>query len=69
MHKLINEEDKHIFVHCLMGSSRSATVVLLYMMKYLDLELNVAYEKLKEIRPTINVNTTFIDQLAKLKLN
>ena len=68
MHKLINEENKKIFVHCLMGSSRSATVILLYMMKYLDLELDVAYNKLKEIRPTINVNTTFMNQLREIKL-
>lgn len=68
MYKLINDEGKHIFVHCLMGSSRSVTVILLYMMKYLDLELEIAYEKLKEIRPTINVNTTFIEQLKKIKI-
>lgn len=68
MYKLINEENKKIFVHCLMGSSRSATVILLYMIKYLDLELDVAYDKLKEIRPTINVNTTFMNQLREIKL-
>ena len=69
IHELISKENKNIFIHCLMGSSRSATIVLLYMMKYLDLELDVAYHELKKIRPTINVNTTFINQLKNLNLN
>ena len=59
----------HIFVHCLMGSSRSVTVVLTYMMKYENKTLDEAYTYLKKIRPTININKTFYEQLTRLVTN
>jgi protein-tyrosine phosphatase len=56
----------NVFVHCLMGSSRSVTVVLTYLIKYENKTLDEAYTYLKNIRPTININKTFYEQLKKI---
>lgn len=56
----------NVFVHCLMGSSRSVTVILTYLLKYDNKTLDEAYSYLKNIRPTININKTFYEQLKKI---
>ena len=55
--------DKNILVHCFMGSSRSAVLILLYLIK----EKNIPYDKalnfLKEKRDVVNINNSFLLQL------
>ncbi|CAK9296580.1 unnamed protein product [Gordionus sp. m RMFG-2023] len=51
-------------VHCMVGASRSATLVLAYLMKHRKMSLAQAYYYLKRIRPIIRPNVGFIKQLV-----
>lgn len=44
-----------VFVHCWFGMSRSVCIVLTYMVIVLDLEFNVAYIHIKNLRPIMDV--------------
>jgi len=56
----------NVLIHCFMGSSRSATIVLLYLMRVHGMSLDEAYRFLKNKRPVVNVNVTFMEELRKL---
>jgi hypothetical protein len=51
--------EKNVLVHCLAGMSRSATLVIAYLMKYEKMSLWEAYWHVKERRFCINPNTGF----------
>ena len=51
-------------VHCAMGISRSASMVLAYLMKYYGYSLNNALSLARSKRPIINPNTGFLEQLS-----
>ncbi|KAL1462435.1 hypothetical protein WDU94_014269, partial [Cyamophila willieti] len=57
--------DNHsiVYVHCNAGISRSATVVIAYVMKTLSLDLTQAFEMVKKVRPCIKPNPGFMQQL------
>ena len=57
------DNDKNVFVHCLMGSSRSATVIMMYLIINENLNVTDAYSMIKEKRNTININKTFMEQI------
>nr|CDS29246.1 dual specificity protein phosphatase 14 [Hymenolepis microstoma] len=50
-------------VHCMAGISRSATIVLAYLMKYQRLNLSEAYNRVISVRPCIQPNLGFWRQL------
>lgn len=50
-------------VHCLAGVSRSATLVLAYLLKYTTLNLHQAFAHLHSARPCIRPNMGFFKQL------
>jgi rhodanese-related sulfurtransferase len=52
-----------VLVHCEMGVSRSATVVLAYLMQYHNMTRDQSYVILKQRRPSINPNEGFWQQL------
>lgn len=54
---------KEVFVHCFMGSSRSATIVAAYLMKYYRYNLKDTLEFIKERREVMNINQYFYNQL------
>ena len=56
-------KNENILVHCMAGVSRSATIVLSYLIKCHKMNLNDAHKLLKEKRPQINPNSGFIRQL------
>lgn len=56
-------EEGGILIHCLEGQSRSATIVLAYMMQKLDMTLTEATSMLKKSRPGIKPNDGFHEQL------
>lgn len=65
--RLINEnKDKIIFIHCFAGKSRSASLVLYYLINEYKIPLNKALDYLKKRRPMININQTFIDEINNL---
>jgi protein-tyrosine phosphatase len=56
-------EQKRCLVHCAMGISRSATIVLYYVMRSQRLPLKHAYDVVSAMRPYINPNVGFLRQL------
>ena len=60
--KYIEKSDK-IFIHCSCGVSRSATIVIAYLMWKTKLSFNDIYLYVKKIRPEIDPNNGFRRQL------
>ena len=58
-----NNPEEKVLVHCFMGSSRSATIVIAYLMKYEKLRRRDALNFCKEKRELVNINTDFFAQL------
>lgn len=54
----------NVFVHCFAGVSRSATIVLAYLIYELKMELQAALKHVKERRWIVNPNAGFLKQLA-----
>merc|ERR1719373_809142 len=57
----------HVLVHCVQGISRSASVVIFYLMKYELMSLREAFEKTKKCRPIIEPRPEFLDQLGQFE--
>ncbi|KAI5628709.1 dual specificity protein phosphatase 12 isoform X1 [Silurus asotus] len=53
-----------VLVHCHAGQSRSAAVITAYLMKTHKLSVQEAYSKLQLIKPDVNMNEEFLDQLT-----
>lgn len=54
---------QNTLVHCFMGSSRSATIVIAYLSKYHNMTIEKAIEYCKMKRFIVNINTTFREDL------
>lgn len=66
--KFLNEKSKekgNILVHCYMGSSRSATAVILYLITNHKISLNDAIDYAKSKRNIINLNKKFKKELQE----
>lgn len=63
-----NNMDKNILIHCFMGSSRSAIMVLLYLNKIKNMSIDDSLIFLKDKRDIVNINVEFINQLKKFLL-
>ena len=64
MHEfLCNNQEKGVFVHCFMGSSRSATIIIAYLIKYHNYTVRDAITFVKEKRQVVNLNKDFFEQL------
>lgn len=59
------EEGKNVLVHCFAGVSRSATIVIAYLMRFHKMEYNTALSHVKSRRPWINPNYGFQGQLRR----
>ncbi|XP_067828672.1 dual specificity protein phosphatase 13A-like [Heptranchias perlo] len=70
IHQTLNTPDAKLLVHCILGMSRSASLVLAYLMIYHDRSLRDAAERVILYRP-ISPNRGFLEQLRNLdiKLN
>ena len=66
-HCMTDEKHRHsndgILVHCMMGISRSSSIVIYYIMKYHGLSFDMAYKYTKEKRPQVNPNVGFMSAL------
>lgn len=61
-------KDKRVLVHCLVGMSRSVTLVLSYLIrKNPFMSLNDHYSYVQEIRPCIEPNNGFYNKLVKYR--
>ncbi|KAI8388240.1 protein-tyrosine phosphatase-like protein [Radiomyces spectabilis] len=56
-------QGQNILVHCLAGVSRSPTVVTAYLMKKRQLHPKAALAVIKQMRPFVNPNPGFMNQL------
>ncbi|PSN30522.1 hypothetical protein C0J52_24114 [Blattella germanica] len=57
------QEQGVVLVHCYFGVSRSATIVIAYMMKKYELTYEEAFERVKSKRRFVGPNPGFISQL------
>ncbi|XP_018319646.1 dual specificity protein phosphatase 18 [Agrilus planipennis] len=66
----IHEEasnNRNVLVHCVAGVSRSASICIAYVMKYNKFNLLQAYNYVKERRPIVRPNCSFINQLISFE--
>ena len=54
-----------VLVHCAKGISRSASVIIAYLMKYNKMDYDNAYKYVKSLRSCIDPNIGFVEQLLK----
>lgn len=54
---------KSVLIHCIAGVSRSPTIIIAYMIRKLKMNFITAYNKMKSIRPIIDINEGFIEEL------
>lgn len=63
INETISSRNAHVLVHCVAGVSRSATVVIAYLMKYRRMDLHSAFNYCYNLRPVIRPNNGFLLQL------
>jgi atypical dual specificity phosphatase len=59
--------EKRVLVHCVQGMSRSASVVLAYLMSRERKTFKQAWEHVTALRPVVKPNPGFIIQLLELE--
>jgi protein-tyrosine phosphatase len=60
-----SSNDGNILIHCYMGSSRSASITLAYLIYKYNFSLNKGLKYLKKKRDIVNINTNFINDIKK----
>lgn len=60
---IIENSDEIFLIHCMKGKSRSAAVLIGYLMLTEGLHYEEAYERIARVRPCIRPNAGFIRQL------
>jgi protein-tyrosine phosphatase len=63
LHHHLRERQHSVLVHCRAGISRSATIVLAYLMQFHDLSLDEAITTVRSRRPIVQPNVGFMAQL------
>lgn len=57
------DEHNSLLIHCYMGSSRSASIVLLYLIYKYQYSYDAGLELLRSKRPIVNINTNFLKDI------
>lgn len=65
--KLYLDEKKKIYIHCVKGRSRSAAIIIYYLMRHCDYKYDDASKYLMAIRPAVCMNHNFIKELKRRK--
>ena len=60
-------KDKKILVHCFMGASRSASIIISYLLYEKRIKVDEALEFLKNKRPCINLSKKIYNELKSLE--
>lgn len=66
---LRQDKNNNILVHCAMGKSRSATMIIMYIMKRFSWSFDKAFAFVKRKREIIEPNDGFVDQLKDFEKN
>ena len=64
--EFIKKNNDNVLIHCMMGRSRSATVILYYLIKIHDMSLESAIEYLLSKRYVVNPSIKFIENLKNI---
>jgi hypothetical protein len=67
IHRHVEMQQGAVVVHCRQGVSRSASVVIAYLMRFQGMSLEKAYVLAKERRPLVNPNPGFWSQLKEFE--
>lgn len=67
IHEAMNSENARVLVHCAFGVSRSATLVIMYLMKNFQISYEEAFEYTKQCREIVDPNEGFKNQLIKFE--
>lgn len=59
IHDALSQSDSRVLVHCAFGVSRSASLVIMYLMKYFNVSYNEAFKYTKRCREIIDPNDGF----------
>ena len=65
--EFIDSSKDNIYIHCVMGISRSASIVIAYIMYKNKMPFNEAFDFVSKKRKVISPNTGFKDQLIKFE--
>jgi hypothetical protein len=57
----------NVFVHCMAGISRSATIIITYIMKLYDWDYNKSFEFVRKKRRIIDPNSGFVRQMRNFE--
>ena len=57
------KKNKKILIHCFAGRSRSAAVVLFYLIKKYNLNIKEAYDLILKKRHVVNINKSFYNEI------
>lgn len=64
-----NKPDNRILIHCGAGISRSASIVIAYLMSTQHIPFDIAFEKVKKCRSVIYPNLGFREKLLEYEKN
>ena len=56
-----------VYVHCYKGRSRSVSLIISYMIKYMNYSYESAFSHIKKLKTDVNPNYGFVEQLKKYK--
>lgn len=61
------QSGRGVLVHCQAGVSRSATIVIAYLMKHTLMTMTDAYKYVRSRRPVVSPNLNFMGQLLEFE--
>ena len=67
IYNFIKKNDSNVLVHCVVGRSRSVTIVIYYLMKEHKMSVDEAINFIKTKRDQINPSLRFINSLKKIQ--
>ncbi len=59
------DEGGRVFVHCMVGKSRSVSSILVYMLVYEGIPIMEGLKKIKEVRPIAQPNMNYMKRLKE----